>query len=198
MATVLVVDDAAAGRYATARILEAAGFEIREAATGRQALDLARQGASAMVLDIKLPDIDGFEVTQRVKTDELTARTSVVIKTAYFISTEDRLRGFALGADAYLIDPVDRELLVRTVRTVTSSTFEAARPTTGAVISHFLGNVGTAYCVECLARDLRLLVGDVEVAIARLGQIVDCVREGRGPCGRCARQRATFTVALRI
>ncbi len=62
---VLVVDDNPASRYATVRLLRAAGFRAREAASGGEALAMADEGVSAVVLDVHLPDIDGFELSPR-------------------------------------------------------------------------------------------------------------------------------------
>ena len=67
LATILVVDDNAASRYATVRYLKSGGFLTLEAATGQEALDLAETGPDAVVLDINLPDMDGFEVCQALR-----------------------------------------------------------------------------------------------------------------------------------
>jgi CheY-like chemotaxis protein len=65
MNTILVVDDRPDTRYATTRVLAGAGFDVRETATGRDALRLARTAPDLIVLDIALTDIDGFEVCRR-------------------------------------------------------------------------------------------------------------------------------------
>jgi CheY-like chemotaxis protein len=66
-ATLLVVDDTPASRYATSRVLRGAGFTVLEAASGQEALTLAQQGPDLVVLDVNLPDIDGFEVCRRLR-----------------------------------------------------------------------------------------------------------------------------------
>src|SRR4051812_38192596 len=76
--TVLVVDDNPTTRYATARVIRAAGFQTVEADTGRGALLLAPQRVSAVVLDVHLPDINGFEVCHALRTDLATATLPVI------------------------------------------------------------------------------------------------------------------------
>ena len=72
-ARILVVDDNPATLYSTARILRSADFEVIEAATGQEALDLASKGIDLLMLDVNLPDIHGFEVCQRLRKDPRTA-----------------------------------------------------------------------------------------------------------------------------
>ena len=119
METILVVDDSLPARYSTARVLAAAGFDVREAATGREALRLAPV-ANLILLDIALPDIDGFELCTRLKTDRVTRDTPIVYKTAVYRGDEHRTRALALGADDYLTDPVDPTALVECVRRLIS------------------------------------------------------------------------------
>lgn len=121
MRTVLVVDDRPDMRYATVRVLEAAGFDVRETATGRDALRLARLGPDLIILDIALNDLDGFEVVRRLRADAATRAIPVVHKTAVFLEEDDRRRGVAAGADEYLIEPVPPLVLVETVRRLLKS-----------------------------------------------------------------------------
>ena len=62
MSIVLVVDDRPDARYSMARPLAAAGFDVRETGTGRDALRLARIDVNVIVLDLFLPDLDGYDV----------------------------------------------------------------------------------------------------------------------------------------
>src|SRR5262249_5132371 len=116
MASVLVVDDTEAARYAARRMLEQAGFEVREAATGAQALAEARRQPDVIALDIKLPDISGLEVCRRLKADPVLRSIPVLHLTAAFGSSEDRAQALDAGADAYLTQPVEPIVLVATVR----------------------------------------------------------------------------------
>ena len=113
---IVVVDDYADGRTVTSEILRREGFEVVEAATGAEALALAHEQPSLMVLDINLPDIDGFEVCRRLKRDPDTSGISIVHLSAAYRGSMHRIRGLQEGADAYLTMPVDPEELTATVR----------------------------------------------------------------------------------
>ena len=70
---ILAVDDNPAALYATSRVLRSAGYEVIEATTGAGALSAAA-GADLIVLDVNLPDVDGFEVCRRLREDPKTAQ----------------------------------------------------------------------------------------------------------------------------
>jgi DNA-binding response OmpR family regulator len=118
MSTVLVVDDRPDARYSMARPLTAAGFDVRETATGRDALRLARLHPDAIVLDLVLPDIDGYEVLRRLKADPLTESIPVILKTARRLEDGHRQRGLDAGAADYFAEPFDTQALVAVVRGV--------------------------------------------------------------------------------
>jgi CheY-like chemotaxis protein len=112
--SVLVVDDNAASRYATARSLRAAGFNIVEAAAGAEALELG-EFVSAVVLDVHLPDLIGFEVCRLLRSKATTAHLPVVYVSAMYISEADQQHGIAAGGNAYLVSPIDPEALLATL-----------------------------------------------------------------------------------
>jgi PAS domain S-box-containing protein len=114
--TVLVVDDNAATRYSTGRVIRAAGFRIAEAGSGMEALELVARGVSAVVLDVHLPDIDGFEVCRMIRANPDTASLPVVHLSAAYIRDEDRVTGLNAGADGYLVHPVEPAVLVATLQ----------------------------------------------------------------------------------
>lgn len=114
--TVLVVDDNPTTRYATARVIRAAGFRTAEAGSGNEALDLAGQGVSAVVLDVHLPDIDGFEVCRTLRSRADTALLPVVHLSAEYVRNEDRVTGLNAGADGYMVHPVDSAVLIATLQ----------------------------------------------------------------------------------
>jgi CheY-like chemotaxis protein len=112
--SVLVVDDNASSRYATARSLRAAGFNIVEAAAGAEALELV-EFVSAVVLDVHLPDLLGFEVCRLLRTRAATASLPVVHVSAVYVSPAEQATGIEAGADAYMVSPVDPLTLVATL-----------------------------------------------------------------------------------
>jgi PAS domain S-box-containing protein len=115
-ALVLNVDDYEAGRYATSRVLRQAGFEVVDAATGEEALRLVRSEEPDLVLlDVNLPDVDGFEVCRRIKTAPESATTPVLYLSAAYRTPEHRVQGLDLGADGYLTQPVEPRELVATI-----------------------------------------------------------------------------------
>src|SRR4051812_5731607 len=114
--TVLVVDDNPATRYATGRVIRAAGFRTAEAGSGAEALDLIAQGVSGVVLDVHLPDIDGFELCRMIRANPATATLPVIHLSAEYIRNEDRVTGLNAGADAYMVHPVEPAVLVATLQ----------------------------------------------------------------------------------
>lgn len=116
MPFILNVDDYAPGRYMRTKILTQAGFEVREAATGHDALRIAREKPQLIVLDVNLPDIGGFEVCRQVKQNPETAGTIVLHLSASSLLPEHRIAGLDGGADGYLTEPISPEVLVATVR----------------------------------------------------------------------------------
>jgi two-component system NtrC family sensor kinase len=115
---ILIVDDREQNRYVLCRALEAAGFGCTQASTGFEALEIARTLPDLIILDVHLPDISGYEVCQRIKKDPQTSSVSILQISASFTSSEDRVRALDGGADAYLTHPVDRLVLVATVRSM--------------------------------------------------------------------------------
>jgi len=116
---ILNVDDYRAALYSRSKILRQAGYEVAEAMTGRQALEAVRRERPQLVLlDVNLPDITGFEVCKQIKGDPDLAIIQVVHMTASSAGTDDQVRGLDQGADGYLIEPLEPEVLLATVRSL--------------------------------------------------------------------------------
>jgi PAS domain S-box-containing protein len=112
---VLVVDDEDATRYAVRRMLEGAGFALREAATGADAL-AQTPGCDLVVLDVRLPDMSGFEVCRRIKSDPSTRSIPVLMLSATYQTSDYRTEGLTSGADAYLTHPAEPPELIAWLR----------------------------------------------------------------------------------
>jgi diguanylate cyclase (GGDEF)-like protein len=131
--SLLVVDD----DPFIARLLEielrAAGYDVRVASDGAQALSLAQERVPDLVLaDVMMPNMDGFELTRRLRQDARTAAVSIIMLTARGLSA-DKLEGFAIGADDYIVKPFDTPELLARIRGVLrrSRDMRAQSPLTG-------------------------------------------------------------------
>ena len=113
----LVVDDTEVARYTKSRILREAGFDVLEAGNGQDAMRIARElNPRLVVLDVRLPDINGWEVCRRLKTDPATGSMLVLQVSATFVTGADTVRALEAGADSCLTEPLDGTVLVATVR----------------------------------------------------------------------------------
>jgi signal transduction histidine kinase len=113
---ILSVDDNDAIRYSFTRYLRDGGYEVIEARTGSEALQLARSNPALITLDINLPDMNGYEICRRLKDDPATRDIPILHISASCVESGDRVRGLEGGADAYLSEPVDRFELLATVK----------------------------------------------------------------------------------
>lgn len=115
----LIVDDNTATRYALRRRMERHGFTVLEAGTGTEGLGLiAEQIPDALILDVNLPDMSGFDIVRQLRAEPRTALLPVVHVSAASIQTGDIVTGLEAGADAYLVHPVDADVLLATLRTL--------------------------------------------------------------------------------
>ncbi len=114
MPTVLIVDDEEDIRELIAMNLRREGYQILEAATGLDALRIAKKKEpDAIILDLMLPEMDGFTVFSELQKDNRTSRMPVLMLTAKG-GLEDRISGLSLGADDYMPKPFSpRELVLR-------------------------------------------------------------------------------------
>jgi PAS domain S-box-containing protein len=113
---ILNVDDNDGARYAKTRILQSAGFEVVEATNGTDAIaTVNRGGISLVLLDVKLPDINGIEVCRRIKADPDSALVLVLQTSAALTGRADKIRGLEGGADNYLAAPIEADELIANV-----------------------------------------------------------------------------------
>ncbi len=115
----LLVDDEDNLRSMLEAALRYEGFEVEAASSGRDALDVVEAGGEhkpdLIVLDVMMPDLDGFEVCRRLRNDGV--RTPVLFLTARD-ATDDKVRGLTLGGDDYLVKPFSLDELVARISAV--------------------------------------------------------------------------------
>ena len=152
---ILNVDDTEAALYAKSRVLRHAGFDVIEAATGGEALRLVDDRQPALVLlDVKLPDINGLEVCKRIK--DRWPEILVLQISASFVAADDRVRGLEGGADSYLTQPVASNELVASVRALLRiRVAEAALRESKAHLQGILSSA-TDYAIISMDRDGRV------------------------------------------
>ncbi|MFG2010635.1 SpoIIE family protein phosphatase [Micromonospora sp. NPDC048868] len=163
-ATVLVVDDSPTKRYLLVSWLSRAGFAVLEAENGAEAL--ARVGVDPIdlvVLDVRLPDLNGFEVCERIKAAH--PAMPVIHVSAHAVDVVDRAQGLTRGADAYLAEPIEPEELVATSHAVLR--YYRARQRAEVLAERLLGLADTTMAVHSAPNFARLL----EAAAAGAAQI---------------------------
>jgi PAS domain S-box-containing protein len=140
---ILNVEDYEASRNATSELLTRAGFAVIDAATGEEALKLARSARPGVVLlDVKLPDMSGHEVCRRLKADDETAPIPILQISGSYVTGHDRAQGLESGADAYLVKPIEAEELIASIRALLRmrEAEEARRETEARYLLLFEGN----------------------------------------------------------
>ena len=119
MTTVMVIDDAPDIRLLLRMVLSLEGFSVTEAESGRHALELLAAGErpDIAVLDVQMPELDGWETLARIRQDPATSDLRVVMCTVKS-QPADLLQGWGLGCDGYLSKPIEVRGLAVTLRQV--------------------------------------------------------------------------------
>ena len=126
--TILVVDDEANIVELAALYLEQEGFRVLSAADGASALEMiARQPPALLVLDLMLPEVDGWEVCRQVRSGRAAPDLPIIVLTARDDDV-DKIVGLELGADDYVTKPFNPRELVARVRAILRRTRRAAQP----------------------------------------------------------------------
>ena len=116
---VLNVNDREIPRYVNEEMLKREGYEVTSVAFGYDALAAVDTGDyDVAVLDVQLPDVDGFEICRRIKGNPKTAPMIVLLTSATFVATKNKVRGLDAGADGYLAQPYEAAELVATLRSL--------------------------------------------------------------------------------
>ena len=222
--TILNVDDHDAGRYAKSRILQLAGYRVVEAATGADALRLVREAKPQLILlDVKLPDVNGIQLCRTIKSDPVSAHIMVLQISAVHTTRADRIYGLECGADTYLIEPVQADELLATVnallrlydrerenRRLVAQLRDADRQKDDflAALAHELRNplgvVSNAFDIlpeaqtpEPVSQELREIIGrQISLMSCLVDDLLDVSRISRGQIG-LAREPCDFAAIVR-
>src|SRR5262245_9381542 len=112
-ALILNVNDAEGARYLVSHILGRAGFDVIEAGSGEEALArIAADSPDLVVLDVRLPDIDGIEVCRRVRETPRERPIKILHTSATYIDHVSKVQSLDNGSDGYLFQPFEPEELV--------------------------------------------------------------------------------------
>ena len=114
--TLLVVDDNEAHNYALSKSLQAAGATVMSAHTGTETIEMARKKPDVILLDVNLPDINGFEVCKRIKADPFTKDIAVIFISATYQDPNSKALAASVGAETYLFHPVDKNQLFAVIQ----------------------------------------------------------------------------------
>jgi signal transduction histidine kinase/DNA-binding response OmpR family regulator len=118
--TILIVDDDAAIREFIRQGLESEGYRVSEAANGIEGVKKAKKEQPALiVLDVMMPEMDGFDAAAILKNDPVTMSIPIVILSV----VEDKERGYRVGVDRYLTKPFEMEMLIREIGGLISKGF---------------------------------------------------------------------------
>src|SRR5579859_2138573 len=113
---VLVVEDEALSRHALCQVLHRSGFFSAGASDGAQALEMVKYfKPQAIIMDLRMPNVDGIEATRRLKSDEDTASIPVLALTGSN-DPEDRRNALAAGVDTFLTKPINLDQLMLYLR----------------------------------------------------------------------------------
>ena len=116
--TILYIEDDPANRILVRRVMEAQGYRVLEAENGMQGLEIAqREHVSAILVDIHMPEMDGFEVMARLRAMPQTASVPIIALTA-MVMKGDRERTLEAGCSGYIQKPIDVDLLPEQVAAV--------------------------------------------------------------------------------
>ena len=116
---IMIVEDEEGTRETWQEFFQGSGYDVFGVGDGQQALDMIRMNRPDIVLlDLRLPGLDGYQVCQRLKSDPLTSEIPVIMVTAFLTGSSDTVRGLEYGADDYLNKPVDLDVLAAKVKSV--------------------------------------------------------------------------------
>lgn len=113
----LIVDDDSRNIFALKAVLKAKGFEVVSAASAKEGLDLLQKdtGIKVVLMDIMMPDMDGYEAIEQIKNNKATATIPVIAVTAKAM-VGDRQKTLEAGADDYISKPINVDVLLTVLK----------------------------------------------------------------------------------
>jgi two-component system alkaline phosphatase synthesis response regulator PhoP len=163
--TILVVDDEKDILELLKYNLEKDGYRVLTARNGREALKLARQNPELVVLDIMMPELDGWEVCKAIRKDPATSKIPIIILTARD-SEVDEVVGLELGADDYITKPVKvRTFLARVKRALKPRDVDLDQAASDVLTIGELAIHVNNYMVKIRGKELHLPKKEFEVLL---------------------------------
>jgi len=112
MKRILVIEDDETNMYLIGFILRKNGYEVIEARTGEEGVELViREKPDLVLMDIQLPDIDGLEATKRIRESEADGKIPIIALTSYAM-TGDREKALAAGCTGYIEKPINPDTFI--------------------------------------------------------------------------------------
>ena len=116
MKKILVVEDNQINMYLSCRILKSSGYEVIEARSGEEGVELAiKEKPDLIIMDIQLPGIDGYEATKRIRKSEAAGEIPIIALTSYAMAG-DRKKALKAGCTGYIEKPINPETFISEIK----------------------------------------------------------------------------------
>jgi len=116
MKKILVVEDNEINMYLSCRILRSSGYEVIEARSGEEGVELAiKEKPDLIIMDIQLPGIDGLETTKRIRESEADGEVPIIALTSYAMAG-DRKKALKAGCTGYIEKPINPETFMNEIK----------------------------------------------------------------------------------
>jgi DNA-binding response OmpR family regulator len=181
-ARIAVIDDEAPNRTYLQTLLGTAGFEVQVAAGGNEGIALVeKERPDLVLLDLMMPEVDGFSVCERIRKGPAGAGTQIVILSA-LDAVDGKIRALELGADDYLVKPVESRELVTRIKGMTDRADRLRQQGSQArgrltVVAGAKGGIGTSTIAINLAASQAVgnavVLADLAVPVGTLGSMLN-------------------------
>jgi CheY-like chemotaxis protein len=179
---ILVVEDDWTNRKLLTRLLQAIGFDVREAINGQEAIDLWKHWNPHLIwMDMRMPILDGYEATRQIKAHTAGGDTVIIALTASAFE-EQRSVALAAGCNDFVRKPFSQSLIFDKMKEHLNVRFVYEDEVAEAAEEHELGHMGDAVSLDALATLPEPLVQDLHFAasvadIDRIGELIDQIRQ---------------------